>query len=275
MQAVEIDPHIKEKGDKECVTWDFLHAFIMQQQKDDLGLIITTLAIYELFIFPKALGYIDGRMIGLFHQVMHEVNPIPAILAESFWSLNYCQTKGYTGLAGGLTRALAPKIKELIDYNRMKLRNDMASSRFSVVDRLPKSRMDRLPVYKKSSAFLLEGLPERESSLSLFHVHQRKLVHLFIHQASACPDDRRKRFLLRPQVSQLLLFLPYSISGIPSLISYAREPGGGATIESAFPNSNPVDVLSACWLVVKGTDNLGLEAPGEHHLSIVKIPEVS
>lgn len=48
-------------------------------------------------------------------------------------------------------------------------------------------------------------------------------------------------------------------------------------IESAFPDSDSVDVLSACWQVVKGTDDLGLDgfAPGEHHLSIVKVPEVS
>lgn len=48
-------------------------------------------------------------------------------------------------------------------------------------------------------------------------------------------------------------------------------------IESAFPDGDPVDVLSALRLVVKGTDDLGLDgfAPGEHHLSIVKVPEVS
>ncbi|GAB4849643.1 hypothetical protein Ancab_004438 [Ancistrocladus abbreviatus] len=122
MQAAEIDPHIKEKGDEECVSWDFLHAFIMQQQEDDLGLITTALAVYGLFIFPKALGYIDGRVIDLFHQAMHGVDPVPAILAETFRSLNYCLTKaleitGYTGLAGGLTGALAPEIRELADYN--------------------------------------------------------------------------------------------------------------------------------------------------------------
>jgi len=44
-------------------------------------------------------------------------------------------------------------------------------------------------------------------------------------------------------------------------------------MESAFPDSDVVE-----WrLVVKGTDDLGLDgfALGEHHLSIVKVPEVS
>lgn len=94
MQVAEIDPHIKEKGDEECVSWDFLHAFIMQQQENDLELIATALEVYGLIIFPKALGYIDSRVIDLFHQVMHGVNPVPAILAETFRSLNYCRTKG-------------------------------------------------------------------------------------------------------------------------------------------------------------------------------------
>lgn len=44
-------------------------------------------------------------------------------------------------------------------------------------------------------------------------------------------------------------------------------------MESAFPDSDAVERR----LVVKGTDDLGLDgfAPGEHHLSIVKVPEVS
>ena len=41
-------------------------------------------------------------------------------------------------------------------------------------------------------------------------------------------------------------------------------------MESAFPDSYAVERR----LVVKGTDDLGF-APGEHHLSIVKVPEVS
>lgn len=66
----------------------------MQQQENDLELIATALEVYGLIIFPKALGYIDSRVIDLFHQVMHGVNPVPAILAETFRSLNYCRTKG-------------------------------------------------------------------------------------------------------------------------------------------------------------------------------------
>lgn len=42
------------------------------------------------------------------------------------------------------------------------------------------------------------------------------------------------------------------------------------------PSLIPILVMF-CRLVVKGTDDLGLDgfAPGEHHLSIVKVPEVS
>ena len=45
-------------------------SFIMQQQEDDLGFIATALAVCGLRIFR---GYIDGRVIDLFHQVMHGV----------------------------------------------------------------------------------------------------------------------------------------------------------------------------------------------------------
>ena len=47
------------------------------------------LSIYGLVIFPRMLGYIEMAVIYTFEQIQHGSNPSPAILAETFRSLNY------------------------------------------------------------------------------------------------------------------------------------------------------------------------------------------
>ncbi|MBA0626924.1 hypothetical protein Godav_004497 [Gossypium davidsonii] len=48
------------------------------------------LSIYGLVVFPKALGHMDEAVIDLFDRLDKRVTPVPAILAETFRSLNAC-----------------------------------------------------------------------------------------------------------------------------------------------------------------------------------------
>ncbi|MFQ6655191.1 hypothetical protein Gotur_025864 [Gossypium turneri] len=55
---------------------------------------VFTLGIYRLVVFPKALGHIDEAVSDLFDQLSKGVTPVPAILAETFRSLNACRRAG-------------------------------------------------------------------------------------------------------------------------------------------------------------------------------------
>ncbi|KAG8490464.1 hypothetical protein CXB51_013632 [Gossypium anomalum] len=50
--------------------------------------------IYGLVVFPKALGHVDEGVSDLFVQLDRGVTPVPAILAETFRSLNACRRVG-------------------------------------------------------------------------------------------------------------------------------------------------------------------------------------
>ena len=52
---------------------------------------VFALSIYGLVIFPKALGHVDEAVADLFDRLGKGTTPIPAILAETFRSLNACQ----------------------------------------------------------------------------------------------------------------------------------------------------------------------------------------
>ncbi|MBA0672943.1 hypothetical protein Goklo_029752 [Gossypium klotzschianum] len=55
---------------------------------------VFALSIYELMIFPRALGYIDEAITDLFDRLDKRVTPVPAILAETFRSLSACRNMG-------------------------------------------------------------------------------------------------------------------------------------------------------------------------------------
>ncbi|MBA0662422.1 hypothetical protein Goklo_006548, partial [Gossypium klotzschianum] len=56
--------------------------------------ITTGINIYGLVIFPRALGYVDEAVSDLFDRLGKGVTPVPAILAETFRSLNACRRAG-------------------------------------------------------------------------------------------------------------------------------------------------------------------------------------
>ncbi|MBA0756352.1 hypothetical protein Gogos_020645, partial [Gossypium gossypioides] len=55
---------------------------------------VFVLSIYGLVVFPKALGHIDESVKDLFDRLDKRVTPVPAMLAETFRSLNVCQKAG-------------------------------------------------------------------------------------------------------------------------------------------------------------------------------------
>ncbi|MBA0845693.1 hypothetical protein Goarm_022574 [Gossypium armourianum] len=55
---------------------------------------VFTLSIYDLVIFPIALGHVDEAVSDLFDRLDKGVTPVPTILAETFRSLNTCRRAG-------------------------------------------------------------------------------------------------------------------------------------------------------------------------------------
>ncbi|XP_039051704.1 uncharacterized protein LOC120193215 [Hibiscus syriacus] len=85
---------IKKKGDREYVTWtlmrDLINCHPGQRKKIDFF----ALGIYGLVIFPRVLGHIDVSVVDLFERLDRHVDPVPAILAETFRSLSSCRREG-------------------------------------------------------------------------------------------------------------------------------------------------------------------------------------
>ncbi|KAG8478315.1 hypothetical protein CXB51_028048 [Gossypium anomalum] len=52
---------------------------------------IFALSLYGLMVFPKAMGYVDEATTDLFHRLSKQGTSVPAILAETFRSLNACR----------------------------------------------------------------------------------------------------------------------------------------------------------------------------------------
>ena len=91
MDAGFFVPLTKLKGKNECVQSDFLERYIIQNKHDDRVIDIFALVVHGALIFPQSPRYVDAAVVDLIEQVDNQVNPVPAIIAETFCSLNYCQ----------------------------------------------------------------------------------------------------------------------------------------------------------------------------------------
>ncbi|XP_040942353.1 uncharacterized protein [Gossypium hirsutum] len=85
---------IKQKGDSKCIPWKNLRDLIQVHLDMKKRVDVFALSIYGLVVFPKALGHIDEAVTDLFDQLDKGVTPVPAILAETFRSLNECRRVG-------------------------------------------------------------------------------------------------------------------------------------------------------------------------------------
>ncbi|MFQ6655839.1 hypothetical protein Gotur_026219 [Gossypium turneri] len=68
---------------------------------------VFALSVYGLVVFPKALGYVDEAVADLFDRLDKRVTPVPAILAETFRSLNECRRAGEGRFIGCVQLLLA------------------------------------------------------------------------------------------------------------------------------------------------------------------------
>ncbi|KAL1155590.1 hypothetical protein V6Z11_A08G035300 [Gossypium hirsutum] len=85
---------IKQKGDSKCIPWRNLRDFILAHPDSKKRVDVFALSLYGLIVFPKALGHIDEAVSDLFDRLDKGTTPVPAILAETFRSLNTCRRAG-------------------------------------------------------------------------------------------------------------------------------------------------------------------------------------
>ena len=84
-------PMNRLKGKNEYVQCDFLKRYIIENNNDDWVKDIFALVVYGTLIFSQSPGYIDAAVVDLIEQIDNQANPIPAIIVETFRTLNYCQ----------------------------------------------------------------------------------------------------------------------------------------------------------------------------------------
>ncbi|XP_012448847.1 uncharacterized protein LOC105772046 [Gossypium raimondii] len=85
---------IKQKGESKCIPWKSLQELILAHPNARKKIDVFALSIYGLVIFPRALGHIDEATSDLFDRLDKRVTPVPAILVETFRSLNACRRTG-------------------------------------------------------------------------------------------------------------------------------------------------------------------------------------
>ncbi|MBA0742951.1 hypothetical protein Gogos_005677 [Gossypium gossypioides] len=89
-----VTARIKQKGDSKCIPWRNLRDLILAHPDVKKRVDIFALSIYGLIVFPRALGHVDEAVSDLFDRLDKGVTPVPAILAETFRSLNACRRAG-------------------------------------------------------------------------------------------------------------------------------------------------------------------------------------
>ncbi|KAE8662571.1 No pollen germination related 2 [Hibiscus syriacus] len=113
----------KQKGESEGIAWTNIKELIQSHPDIKVRFDLFALGIYGMVIFPKVLGYIEAAVIDLFEQLPKKINPVSAILAETFRSLNACRRLG-GGRFSGCTQLLYVWIRshfwrtEKVSYRR-------------------------------------------------------------------------------------------------------------------------------------------------------------
>ncbi|KAA3458455.1 227 kDa spindle and centromere-associated protein-like protein [Gossypium australe] len=85
---------MQKKGESKCISWTCLRDLILAHPDAKKKIDVFALCVYGMIIFPKALRHIDEAVIDLFSRLDKGVTPVPAILAETFRSLNACRRMG-------------------------------------------------------------------------------------------------------------------------------------------------------------------------------------
>ncbi|MBA0879938.1 hypothetical protein Goshw_017387 [Gossypium schwendimanii] len=82
---------IKQKGVSKCIPWRNLRDLILAHPDVKKKVDVFALSVYDLVVFPKALGHVNEAVTDLFDRLDKRVTPVLAILAETFRSLNKCR----------------------------------------------------------------------------------------------------------------------------------------------------------------------------------------
>ncbi|KAE8654967.1 hypothetical protein F3Y22_tig00117034pilonHSYRG00338 [Hibiscus syriacus] len=113
----------KQKGESEGIAWTNIKELIQSHPDIKVRFDLFALGIYGMVIFPKVLGYVEAAVVDLFEQLPKKINPVSAILAETFRSLNACRRLG-GGRFSGCTQLLYVWIRshfwrtEKVSYRR-------------------------------------------------------------------------------------------------------------------------------------------------------------
>ena len=94
VEEAVVEQNIRKKGKSECFTWDFFKRYIVKNDGEDQVVDVFALAIYGPVIFPKVLGHIEVAVIDVIEQIASQANPVPAIVAETLRTLNFCRRNG-------------------------------------------------------------------------------------------------------------------------------------------------------------------------------------
>ncbi|KAK5784429.1 hypothetical protein PVK06_038953 [Gossypium arboreum] len=89
-----VTTRIKHKGDCKCIPWRNLRDLILAHPDVKKRVDVFALSIYGLVIFPKVLRHVDEAVVDLFDRLGKGTTSVPAILAETFRSLNVCRRAG-------------------------------------------------------------------------------------------------------------------------------------------------------------------------------------
>ncbi|KAK8635678.1 hypothetical protein V6N13_004403 [Hibiscus sabdariffa] len=112
-----------KKGESHCFPWYSIAEIARTYPDPHKKAHILAVAIYGLVLFPRILGYIDVAMFEVFNQFKYCISPVPAILAETFLSLNACRQ-----LEGGRFRGCAPLLYVWIKSHFWKTPRQVLSS---------------------------------------------------------------------------------------------------------------------------------------------------
>ncbi|MBA0868219.1 hypothetical protein Goshw_010499 [Gossypium schwendimanii] len=91
---------IKQKGDHKYIPWKNLKDLILTHPNTKKKVDVFALSIYDLVVFPKALGHVDEAVTDLFDRLDKRVTPVPSILVETFRSLNSYRRAGEGRIIG-------------------------------------------------------------------------------------------------------------------------------------------------------------------------------
>ncbi|MBA0788489.1 hypothetical protein Gotri_026907, partial [Gossypium trilobum] len=88
-----VTTRIKQKGDNKCISWRNLKDIVLAHPDAKKRVDVFDLSIYDLVIFPKALGHVDEAVTDLFDRIDKGVTPKVDKVSYRVFSENYSPLK--------------------------------------------------------------------------------------------------------------------------------------------------------------------------------------